>query len=553
MNAKACQDDDGSDLTADTALSSEQRAKEILGRSATDAAQLSDMASAIIRNARSIEAMPETPLSVQKEARRVRQSGEHCVILAKQLGAGLEALAAERRREDEALESRLHQLAHTDALTGLPNVHTFHDRIDQALTEAPHTGKTVAVLLIDLNRFKVVNDSLGHRTGDALLKLVAERLRRAFYDADTVARLGGDEFLVLLPHLASPKDVTQVVHRVLDRFKEPFTLGDRDLFVALSMGVSVYPMDGESGEALMKNADTAMYRAKQSGCDGYQFYTASMNERAVERIALESSLHTALERGELVLHYQPIVDVETGEIDGVEALLRWQHPTRGLLPPADFIPLCEETGLIVPIGTWVLRTACRQARAWQDRLKRPLRVAVNLSPRQFRNPDLLRVVEEILVTTGLPPELLELEITETVAMHDIMESQNTLRDLKALGIRITMDDFGTGYSSLSYLKTFPIDSLKVDRSFIQDIATNASDVAITIASITLAHGLNLRVIAEGVETENQLDLLRRHGCDAFQGFLVSRPIPPEEFERFFAFRRVIDRRSGTSTEPSRAA
>ncbi|MEO6323691.1 MAG: EAL domain-containing protein [Thermoanaerobaculia bacterium] len=532
MNAAEASFHDGGDPHVDAAASRDASASGILDRSAAGAARLGSMASSIIRNARSIEAMPESSASVRKEARRVRQSGEHCVLLAEELEAALAALSAERRREGKELEKRLHQLAHTDALTGLPNIHTFNDRIDQALTEAPHTGKTVAVLLIDLNRFKVINDGLGHRSGDALLQLVARRLKGAFYDADTVARLGSDEFVVLLPRVASAKDVTQVVHRVLDRFKAPFHLDGRDLFVTVSLGVSVYPMDGDTGEALLKNADTAMYRAKQTGGDGYEFYTASMNAHAIERMALETALHTAIERGELVLHYQPLLDVVSGEIDGVEALLRWQHPTRGLIPPIDFIPLCEETGLIVPIGRWVLRTACLQAREWQLRLNRPLRVAVNLSPRQFRNPELLHEVREILSSTELPPELLELEITETVAMHDVLGSQSTLRDLKALGIRITMDDFGTGYSSLSYLKSFPIDSLKIDRSFIQDLATNASDVAITIASITLAHGLNLRVIAEGVETEQQLELLRQNGCDGFQGYLVSRPVPAAEFEIF---------------------
>jgi diguanylate cyclase (GGDEF)-like protein/PAS domain S-box-containing protein len=438
----------------------------------------------------------------------------------------------DRKRAEEQLE----RLAYTDVLTGLPNAHLFNDRLEMALNQAPYTGRTVSVLFLDLDRFKVINDSLGHRTGDVLLTQVAERLRGTVYEADTVARLGGDEFLILLPRLGSLKDVTRVAQKVLSRFKQPFAVDGRDLFMSMSMGIAVYPMDGETAEALVKNADTAMFRAKQTGRDSYQYYTASMNDRAVERVTLETNLHKALDRGEFVLHYQPLVDLAAGTIDGVEALIRWRHRSRGLIPPAEFIPLAEETGLIVPIGAWVLRTACLQARAWQMRLKRPMRVAVNLSARQFRHPELVPQVAQVLEETELAPELLELEITETIAMHDVGGSQKTLRELKALGVRITLDDFGTGYSSLSYLKTFPIDSLKIDRSFIQDITTSKSDVAIAVASIAFAHGLDLRAIAEGVETHSQLDILRLHDCDAMQGFLVSRPLPPDEFETIFGER-----------------
>jgi diguanylate cyclase (GGDEF)-like protein len=533
MSAVSPLDDRPLDLSPDGGPLREALSVELLETSASAVDRLCALVSSIVSDASSIQQALGTPDPARAQAARVRSSAEQCALLAERLGSGLAALGAERQREERALERRLHDLAHTDALTGLPNVHTFNDRMAQTLSQAPFTGQTVAILLLDLDRFKVINDTLGHRTGDTLLTLVAERLQTTVYGSDSVARLGGDEFLVLLPRLGSLEDVTQVVQKVFDRFREPFTVGDHDLFVTISMGVAIYPLDGSTGEVLVKNADIAMYRAKQLGGAGYQFYTAGMNARAMERIALETGLHRALDRGELVVHYQPLVDVATGRIDGVEALVRWQHPTRGLIPPCDFIPLAEETGLIVPIGAWVLRSACRQARAWQDRLERPLRVAVNLSPRQFRDPRLLREIEEILLETRLPAWLLELEITETAAMHDVVASQETLQNLKALGIRITMDDFGTGYSSLAYLKTFPIDSLKIDRSFIKDLATSPADVAITVASITVAHGLDLRVIAEGVETEHQLDLLRRHDCDAFQGFLVSRPAPAHELERLF--------------------
>ncbi|HEV8268432.1 MAG TPA: diguanylate cyclase, partial [Thermoanaerobaculia bacterium] len=385
------------------------------------------------------EATPEGHLAFLEADDSRPPSIERLAELAEALGRGLRALAVDQARQSEALEKRFHHLAHTDALTGLPNVHTFNDRLEQALSQAPYSGQTVAVLFIDLDRFKVINDSLGHRTGDALLLLAAERLRDAVFGTDTIARLGGDEFLVLLPRLASQKDVTRVVHKLFEAFRNPIVVEGRDLFVTMSMGVSVYPVDGSTGETLVKNADAAMYRAKHRGGDGYQFYTPCMNARAVERMALETSLHKALEKGELVVHYQPLVDVATGALDGVETLLRWQHETRGLVSPSEFIPLAEETGLIVPIGTWVLRTACAQARVWQSRLKRPLRVAVNLSARQFRHPHLLPDIEGILLETGLAPELLELEITESVAMRDLAETQKTLHGLKALGIRITVD------------------------------------------------------------------------------------------------------------------
>jgi len=475
-----------------------------------------------------------TTIVQHAEVGPVRHSAAQCEVLLARLGDELQELAHERKREAEELARQLHQLSHTDALTGLHNIHMFNDRVEKAIVHAPRAGHTVAVLLIDLDRFKIINDTLGHRTGDVLLTLVAERLRTTVYGSDSVARLSGDEFLVLLPRLGCIDDAKVVAEKIFEKFREPFTVGDQDLYVRISMGVSIHPMDGSTAEELVKNADIAMYRAKQLGGGGVQFYSDAMNARTPERIALETSLNRAIERGELVVHYQPLVDLVTGQIDGAEALVRWQHPLRGLVPPADFIPLAEESGLIVPIGSWMLRQACRQASVWQKCMERPLRVAVNLSARQFRDANLLREIDDILEETSLPPELLELEITETIAMEDVQASRKTLSELKARGVRITMDDFGTGYSSLAYLKRFPIDSLKIDRSFIEDLGKSPGDEAITVASITVGRGLNLRVIAEGVETRQQLDLLRKHHCDAMQGFLVSRPVPAAEFEVLIA-------------------
>jgi diguanylate cyclase (GGDEF)-like protein/PAS domain S-box-containing protein len=430
-------------------------------------------------------------------------------------------------------EEELQRLAYHDPLTALPNRWLFDDRLEVALRQARYQRQPVAVVFLDLDRFKLVNDSLGHRMGDVLLRSVSERLVSCVFEGDTVARLGGDEFLILLPRIAAADDVIRVVHKIQEALRRPFRLDGREVFVTASMGATIFPLDGEDADALVKNADTAMYRAKQNGRDGYQLYAPEMNARAVERIHLESELHRALEREELVLHYQPLVELSTGRVYGAEALMRWRHPSRGLVPPADFIPLAEESGLITPIGAWALRAACLQALAWW-KSGRSLRVAVNLSARQFRDVGLVQRVADILTETGLPPQNLQLEITESLAMSDAEDTISTLRALSGLGVDVLLDDFGTGFSSLAYLKRFPIAGLKIDRSFIQDVTSSRRDLAISKAAVDVAEGLGLRTVAEGVETREQVAVLRALGCRAIQGYVVSAAVPAERFEAFLA-------------------
>jgi diguanylate cyclase (GGDEF)-like protein len=436
------------------------------------------------------------------------------------IGAFLDITARKRAEE------QVRNLAYHDALTGLPNRLLFQDRLALAVAQAHRHRQGLAVLFIDLDRFKVINDSLGHTVGDRLVREVAARLRTCVREGDTVARLGGDEFTLLLPHIGQAVDAAKVAKKVLDLVRIPFDIDGRELFVTASMGISLYPDDGIDAETLVKNADTAMYRAKEQGRDLYQLYTPAMNATALERLALESSLRRALSHDELVLHYQPIFDVATRRVQGVEALLRWHHPELGLVPPADFIPLAEITGLILPMGPWVLRTACAQARAWQDR-QPGLSVAVNLSARQFQEASLVAQVTDALADSGLEAGCLQLEITESSAMQNAQTAIQTLRELKAQGVGLSIDDFGTGYSSLSYLKRFPIDTLKIDQSFIRDIGRDPDDAAIASAIIALAHTLKLTVVAEGVETPGQLAFLATHGCDRAQGYLLSRPLPAD--------------------------
>ncbi|MES2151197.1 MAG: EAL domain-containing protein [Pseudomonadota bacterium] len=428
-------------------------------------------------------------------------------------------------------EQRIHHVAQHDVLTGLPNRSLLQDRLGQALAHALRSAQPVWVMLVDLDRFKFVNDSMGHKAGDVLLVTVAARLRAALRESDTVARLSGDEFVVILSEHPEQRLAVDVVQRLMDAVAQPVLLGGKEFFVTCSVGVAVFPTDGAPAESLIEHADIAMYRAKKLGRNNFQFYTPAMNEEAQERVRIEGALRKALERNEFVLHYQPQVELASGRIVGMEALLRWQHPELGMVAPNRFIGVAEETGLIVPIGAWVMRSACAQNRAWQDAGLAPLKVAVNLSARQFGAPGLIDDVQAVLADTGLAASLLEIELTESLFMSDVGQAVELLHGLKALGVGLSIDDFGTGYSSLSYLSHFPIDVLKIDRSFVADIQRDANDAAIVASIIALAHNLKLAVIAEGVETAEQLAYLRRHGCDQMQGYYFSRPLPAAEFAR----------------------
>jgi diguanylate cyclase (GGDEF)-like protein len=431
-------------------------------------------------------------------------------------------------RQRKQAEERAHYIACHDDLTCLPNRLLLERRLDEALTRHRRTHRQLAILSFDLNRFKVINDSLGHEVGNVLLRQVAERLRTQSRQGDTVARIGGDEFAVLMENRENLLDISTCAQRLVEQLSAPFVLGKKDCTITLSIGISVFPSDGNDSTALLKAADVAMYRAKETGRNNYLYYLPSMNVHTAERLELESDLSHALERGEFLLHYQPKVETTTGLITGTEALLRWQHPLRGLVPPADFIPLAEETGLIIPIGEWVLATACARNKAWQDHGLRKLSVAVNLSARQFADTLLLPKLTQIIHASGLEPSSLELEITESMVMAHGDCAVLVLEKLKSIGVQIAIDDFGTGYSSLAYLKRFRIDTLKVDRSFIRDIPADSDDRKITRAIIAMAHSLKLKVVAEGVETAEQLKFLQAQRCDAVQGYFLYRPLPEGE-------------------------
>jgi diguanylate cyclase (GGDEF)-like protein/PAS domain S-box-containing protein len=426
-------------------------------------------------------------------------------------------------------EEQIKHLAYHDALTGLPNRLLFKDRLTVALSHAQRDKTRLAVLFLDLDRFKVINDSLGHNIGDQLLQSVANRIQNGLRDSDTVARLGGDEFTLLLPHLSRSDDAAPIAQKLLEALRQPFLLEGREFMITTSIGISLFPEDGTDAETLIKNADTAMYQAKEQGRDNYQLFNAFVNAKALQRIALEHGLRRALANDELAIHYQPIYDFRAVRITGMEALLRWTHPEMGSIPPSIFIPLAEATGMMQPIGAWAIRTACAQAKEWHDAGFRHLSLAVNLSVTQLQQPDLVARVREILEQTGLQPRLLELEITESSAMQSPETSIRTLYELKKLGVRISLDDFGTGHSSLSYLKRFPIDTLKIDQSFVRDITSDPDTAAIVTAIIAMAHSLRLKVIAEGVEFSEQAKFLKRYACDQMQGFLIKPPVPAEQF------------------------
>ena len=437
-------------------------------------------------------------------------------------------------------EEELSTLANYDTLTGLPNRTLFMDRLTQALhVQQRHGDYVFALLFLDIDGFKNINDTLGHVIGDKLLQTAATRITACLRKCDSAARLGGDEFTIILERISQPTDVGIVTRKILDALAEPIQIDGHDLFMSASIGVTLCPDDGTEAADLLRNADMAMYQAKEQGRGCYVLFTKEMNERVSKRVALEKRLRTALEKNEFCLHYQPQVDLASGEIIGVEALLRWNSPDRGLVSPLEFIPVAEESGLIVPIGEWVLHTACAQAQAWVKTGCPALRMAVNLSGRQFRQQDLVSTVEKALGASGLDPARLELEITESMAMEDADRSLATLSRLKAMGVSLAVDDFGTGYSSLSYLKRFPIDTLKIDRSFIKDMTEDPNDAAIAASIIAMAHTLNLKVIAEGVETPDQRDQLGEYGCDEVQGYYFSKPLPVADITRILQHGLVI--------------
>ena len=436
-------------------------------------------------------------------------------------------------------EQRIQHIAAHDVLTGLPNRSLLQDRLAQAVAYSQRSGNPVWVMLIDLDRFKFINDSMGHKAGDVLLMTIAARLRSALRDTDTVARLSGDEFVLILTEHDDECLNAEIVQRLMDAVAQPVMLGSKEVFVTCSIGVAVHPTDGAGSTGLIEHADIAMYRAKKLGRNNFQFYTPAMNEEAMERVRIESALRHALERKQFVLHYQPQVNLASGQIVGMEALLRWQHPELGMVSPHRFISVAEETGLIVPIGAWVMRTACAQNKAWQDAGLGNLRVAVNLSARQFGAANLLADIAAVLEHTALAPDRLEIELTESLFLSDINLAVETLHGMKKLGVNLSIDDFGTGYSSLSYLSRFPIDVLKIDRSFVSDITRDASDAAIVASIIALAHNLKLDVIAEGVETAEQLDYLRRHHCDEMQGYYFSEALAAADFEVLLRQKRCL--------------
>jgi len=462
-----------------------------------------------------------------------RNDGVHVKleILVTSLGEGRLALALRDVSETRRLEERLSALAHRDPLTGLPNRRLFEDRLEIALAQAHRYRHRVALIFIDIDRFKQVNDSFGHAAGDELLKGVAERLGESVREGDTVARLAGDEFTLLLPGIHYAEDLAAISRKLVESLRQPFRMQGRDVHVTASGGISLYPEDGEEGEALLKSADTAMYRAKERGRDNFQLFSPAMAEKALERRSLEDSLRSALDKQELTLHYQPCLELATGRVVGVEALLRWLRPELGVMPPKDFMALADFTGVMLSVGPWVLETACRQAREWQRRGSRGLRLMVNLSAHELQQEDFVVHVEKALAASGLPPDSLHLEIPEGYAMQDLARTVETLRRLRSVGVHLAIDGFGAGFTSLAHLRQLPVDTLKIDLSFVRGATTDADDASVVTAVIAVAHSLGLRVVAQGVETEAQVALLRSLGCDEVQGFLWSPAVPPAECER----------------------
>jgi len=460
------------------------------------------------------------------EAAVRRALDHHKLLVNKRLYENnLEELVRQRTAEVE-------HLAYYDTVTDLPNRLLFEDRLAQALTRAQRNRQILGTFFLALDRFKKINDTLGHAVGDLLLKDVAERVKHCVSESDTVARFDGEEFAILLTQVTGTEDLVEASRSINEALKPSFLLAGHEIYLTASIGISLFPFDGEDLGTLLKNAGAALYRAKMHGGDNYQFYTSDMNAQALKRLALESSLRRAVEHEEFVLHYQPIIEIESRKIVGMEALVRWQHPKFGLLAPAEFIPMAEDTGLILLLGAWVLRTACAQARSWQQAGCGDLRIAVNVSARQFQDKNLLDTVVQILSETGLDSTCLELELTESSIMQNAESAVKTMTELREMAVKISIDDFGTGYSSLGYLKRLPIDLVKLDRSFVNGATTDPDDAALVMAIITLSHNLRLKVIAEGVETEEHLRFLRLIRCDQAQGFLLGKPMPADLFRAF---------------------
>jgi diguanylate cyclase (GGDEF)-like protein len=482
---------------------------------------------------------PFEPIEVLQCANALTRKWQNERIVRRQVET-LEREVTARTQGLEAANKQLRHLATHDALTGLPNRVLMDDRLDQASKHADRHAQSFGLILLDLDRFKLVNDSLGHRAGDELLKEVAQRLKGVVREIDTVVRLGGDEFVLIVSPGGGRDTAQQVATRIIDVMQAPVRIAGVEIHTSPSIGVAFYPEDGATIELLLAHADAAMYCAKQRGRNNVQFYTPGMNTATQDKVKLESDLHFALEQKQLELHYQPKVNTATGVMHGAEALLRWRHPTRGTVPPSEFIPIAEECGLIGAIGAWVVREACRQARAWQVAGLPPLRVAVNLSASQFRQNDIVETIRDALDQAGLQGHFLEVELTESAVMNDPEESIAILEKLSKMGVLVSVDDFGTGYSSMSYLRRFPIDKLKIDRGFISEVMSRPEDASIVRAIVSLAHSLKLKVVAEGVESIDQLEFLKTLGCDQYQGYYYSPALPAPKFEELVRSRRQAE-------------
>ncbi|OEH85613.1 hypothetical protein BHU72_02095 [Desulfuribacillus stibiiarsenatis] len=430
-------------------------------------------------------------------------------------------------------ERNLKHLIHHDQLTGLPNRILFHDRLTQAIIQAKRRNTKLFLLMFDLDRFKLVNDSLGHAVGDKLLQSVAKRMEKSLCNGETIARISGDGFAMILENVSDTNNIRTFADNIIENLSCPYLIQGNELYISSSIGISVFPDDGSDYDTLIKNADIALHQAKDRGSNTYQFYTYDMYSKNAKRLKLESDLRKAIDYQQFEVYYQPQMDAKSCQMIGMEALIRWHHPDIGLITPAEFIPVAEETGMIIAIGEWVMKEACKQTKKWHDMGYKPIKISVNLSPKQFQQEKLVESVAQILASTGLEANYLVLEITESISMYNIEFVIRTLEELNKLGIQVSIDDFGTGYSSLLYLKKFPIQSLKIDRSFINDITRDADDAAIALAVIAMAHSLDLKVIAEGVETEEQLQYLKQNSCDNFQGYLMGKPVPANQFEQFF--------------------